>query len=249
MITGGGGQLASDLELLLADGWETAAPPRAELDVTDDAAVESAVAELPPRGRIQLRRLPQRRRVRTERGPRVRGQRPGGEAARRALRRDRRSARPPEHQLRVRRRAGRPLRRGRPPAPAKRLRDLQAGRRGGGARVLSRCACGAHRRPLRPPGKRVKGRELRHPHGRAGPRAGQHQDGRRPAPDAHVHGRSRRGPPRRRRGRGRRRRAPDQLRRVLLARVHRRRSWSCRGSRRGSSRSPRRGLPEAPIAP
>ena len=32
----------------LSDGWETAAAPHAELDVTDDAAVESAVAELRP---------------------------------------------------------------------------------------------------------------------------------------------------------------------------------------------------------
>jgi dTDP-4-dehydrorhamnose reductase len=48
LVTGGGGQLASDLELQLADGWETAAPPRAELDVTDDSAVESAVADLRP---------------------------------------------------------------------------------------------------------------------------------------------------------------------------------------------------------
>ena len=48
LITGGGGQLASDLELRLSEGWETAAPPRAELDVTDEAAVARAFADLQP---------------------------------------------------------------------------------------------------------------------------------------------------------------------------------------------------------
>jgi dTDP-4-dehydrorhamnose reductase len=48
LITGGGGQLASDLELQLADSWETAAPARAELDITDDEAVERAIADLRP---------------------------------------------------------------------------------------------------------------------------------------------------------------------------------------------------------
>jgi dTDP-4-dehydrorhamnose reductase len=43
LVTGGGGQLASDLaEQLGAAGVEVRAPPRAELDVTDDAAVERA---------------------------------------------------------------------------------------------------------------------------------------------------------------------------------------------------------------
>jgi dTDP-4-dehydrorhamnose reductase len=48
LITGGGGQLASDLELLPGDDWEVAAPPRTELDVTDDGAVYRAFADLPP---------------------------------------------------------------------------------------------------------------------------------------------------------------------------------------------------------
>jgi dTDP-4-dehydrorhamnose reductase len=39
LITGGGGQLASDLEVLLGARAEVRAPGRAELDVTDDAAV------------------------------------------------------------------------------------------------------------------------------------------------------------------------------------------------------------------
>jgi dTDP-4-dehydrorhamnose reductase len=48
LITGGGGQLASDLELQLADSWELAVPSHAELDLTDDGAVERAFAELAP---------------------------------------------------------------------------------------------------------------------------------------------------------------------------------------------------------
>ena len=48
LITGGGGQLASDLEAQLQGGAEILAPPRAELDVTDDAAVESVFATLRP---------------------------------------------------------------------------------------------------------------------------------------------------------------------------------------------------------
>jgi dTDP-4-dehydrorhamnose reductase len=43
LVTGGGGQLASDLEeQLSARGVEVRAPGRAELDITDDAAVASA---------------------------------------------------------------------------------------------------------------------------------------------------------------------------------------------------------------
>ncbi|HKH14859.1 MAG TPA: dTDP-4-dehydrorhamnose reductase [Solirubrobacterales bacterium] len=48
LITGGGGQLASDLELQLAGSWEAAAPARVELDVTDDQAVERVIADLRP---------------------------------------------------------------------------------------------------------------------------------------------------------------------------------------------------------
>jgi dTDP-4-dehydrorhamnose reductase len=48
LITGGGGQLASDLEALLQGGGDVYAPPRADLDITDDAAVESAFAEFRP---------------------------------------------------------------------------------------------------------------------------------------------------------------------------------------------------------
>jgi dTDP-4-dehydrorhamnose reductase len=48
LITGGGGQLASDLEALLQGRGEVYAPARADLDITDDAAVESVFAEFCP---------------------------------------------------------------------------------------------------------------------------------------------------------------------------------------------------------
>jgi dTDP-4-dehydrorhamnose reductase len=48
LITGGGGQLASDLCASTAGDAEVHAPPRAELDVTDDAAVESIFAAVRP---------------------------------------------------------------------------------------------------------------------------------------------------------------------------------------------------------
>lgn len=48
LITGGGGQLASDLEAQLDDGGEVYAPARVDLDITDDAAVDSVFAEFRP---------------------------------------------------------------------------------------------------------------------------------------------------------------------------------------------------------
>jgi dTDP-4-dehydrorhamnose reductase len=48
LITGGGGQLASDLEELLRDTATVSAPPRVDLDITDDASVERAFAEVRP---------------------------------------------------------------------------------------------------------------------------------------------------------------------------------------------------------
>jgi dTDP-4-dehydrorhamnose reductase len=48
LITGGGGQLASDLEAQLQGGAEVLAPLRTELDVTDDGAVEAVFAEFRP---------------------------------------------------------------------------------------------------------------------------------------------------------------------------------------------------------
>jgi dTDP-4-dehydrorhamnose reductase len=48
LITGGGGQLGSDLEANLGAVAEVLAPPRAELDITDDDAVGGAFAALRP---------------------------------------------------------------------------------------------------------------------------------------------------------------------------------------------------------
>lgn len=48
LITGGGGQLASDLQEQLRGDAEVLAPSRAQLDVTDDAAVDAAFAALRP---------------------------------------------------------------------------------------------------------------------------------------------------------------------------------------------------------
>jgi dTDP-4-dehydrorhamnose reductase len=49
LITGGGGQLASDLERQLGDGSEPAARSHAELDVTDTEALSRAFEELRPK--------------------------------------------------------------------------------------------------------------------------------------------------------------------------------------------------------
>jgi dTDP-4-dehydrorhamnose reductase len=48
LVTGGGGQLASDLEEQLSGRAVVRAPSREELDVTDDAAVDADFAELNP---------------------------------------------------------------------------------------------------------------------------------------------------------------------------------------------------------
>jgi dTDP-4-dehydrorhamnose reductase len=48
LITGGGGQLASDLAALLSDVEALAAPPRSELDITDDQAVGQVFEQLHP---------------------------------------------------------------------------------------------------------------------------------------------------------------------------------------------------------
>jgi dTDP-4-dehydrorhamnose reductase len=48
LITGGGGQLASDLEDHLRDELEVYAPSRAELDISDDSALEAAFERVRP---------------------------------------------------------------------------------------------------------------------------------------------------------------------------------------------------------
>jgi len=48
LITGGGGQLASDLEAQLRTDAEVVAPPRADLDITDDGAVRAVFDNVRP---------------------------------------------------------------------------------------------------------------------------------------------------------------------------------------------------------
>jgi dTDP-4-dehydrorhamnose reductase len=48
LVTGGGGQLASDLGALLSGAVAVAAPPRAELDITDDEAVRRIFERVHP---------------------------------------------------------------------------------------------------------------------------------------------------------------------------------------------------------
>src|SRR4051794_9952751 len=48
LITGGGGQLASDLQALLRAEAEVVAVPRAELDITDDRALADVFARVRP---------------------------------------------------------------------------------------------------------------------------------------------------------------------------------------------------------
>jgi dTDP-4-dehydrorhamnose reductase len=48
LITGGGGQLASDLARQLARQSEVTSLPRGKLDVTDDAQVDAAFAAVCP---------------------------------------------------------------------------------------------------------------------------------------------------------------------------------------------------------
>jgi len=48
LITGGGGQLASDLEVLLQGSGEVHAPARSELDITDDLTVGAVFGEYRP---------------------------------------------------------------------------------------------------------------------------------------------------------------------------------------------------------
>jgi dTDP-4-dehydrorhamnose reductase len=50
LITGGGGQLASDLEERLRERCEVSAPSRGELDITDQGALEQAFGRVRPAG-------------------------------------------------------------------------------------------------------------------------------------------------------------------------------------------------------
>ena len=112
--------LGRDLTALLAAaGEEFTALARADLDVTDAAAVAAAVCGGHAGRRGQLRRLDRGRRRRGSTRTRrlaVNGARRG--QPRRRLRRRRRAARPRLHRLRLRRPRGRPYAEDAPPAPA-----------------------------------------------------------------------------------------------------------------------------------
>ena len=161
LITGGGGQLASDLEAQPAGrrGGSRAVPRRARHH-RRRAPSTARLRRVRPDGRLQLRGVPQRRGLRARGGPGVRGQRAGGEATSRAPRPAR--ARAPLHQLRLRRqRRAEPYDEERPAEPAQHLRDLQARRRARRAGLRAGCARRAHRGPLRPARQRLEGRQLR----------------------------------------------------------------------------------------
>ena len=92
--------------------------------------LRSAFESLEPRAGLQLRGLPQRRGVRDRGGPLLRGQRACGQAARPAVRGDRRAARPRRARTTSSTaRAERAVRRARRAQSAERLRDLEACRR------------------------------------------------------------------------------------------------------------------------
>ena len=101
LITGGGGQLASDLEALLRGGRPGLRPGPRRPRHHRRRGGRIGLCRVSPHDRVQLRRLPQRGGVRTRGGPGVRGQRPGRQAPGRPLHGGGRPARPPEHQLRV----------------------------------------------------------------------------------------------------------------------------------------------------
>ena len=125
----------------------------------------------PAGGGLQLRRLSQRRGVRARRGSLLRGQRPGGQAPRGALRRRRSHPRAREHQLRLRRRSPGALHGQDAPSP----RSIYAlSKLAGEYAALAYCpdALVVRSGGLRTPRKRVQGRELRAAHARARPRAG-----------------------------------------------------------------------------
>ena len=141
LITGGGGQLASDLATRV-DG--AVALSHAELDIADADALDARVRRAHAGARAQLRRVPQRRRLRARARLGVGGQRARGARARAALRPARREAGALLDQLRLRRTPRRAVRRGRPSEPAVDLRPDEAGRRarGAGLRPAARSSCG-----------------------------------------------------------------------------------------------------------
>ena len=101
LITGGGGQLASDLEALLQGGGQVYAPARAELDITDDAAVDSVFAEFRPTIVFNCAAFHNVEVCEREEDQAFAVNARARQAPGRPLRGGGRPARPPEHQLRV----------------------------------------------------------------------------------------------------------------------------------------------------
>ncbi len=71
LITGGGGQLASDLAEQLRDLCVVSAPGRDELDITDQEAVDAEFARLKPAIVFNWCGIPQPRSLRTSGRPLV----------------------------------------------------------------------------------------------------------------------------------------------------------------------------------
>ena len=101
LITGGGGQLASDLGDLLQGGAEVHAPPRGELDITDDAAVGAVFASLRPSWVINCAAFHNVEVCEREEDSGVCGQRACRQASGGAVRRDRFAVGSSEYELRV----------------------------------------------------------------------------------------------------------------------------------------------------
>ena len=140
LITGGGGQLASDLAALLGERCRRAAPTRSSTSPTR-GAVDRAFERARARRRLQLRGVPQRRRVRARARQRL-----GGERARGRLDLRSRAARSSCTSRRTTSStaaAPEPYGEDDLPVAAQRLRAHEAGRRVRGAGLRARRARGA----------------------------------------------------------------------------------------------------------
>ena len=225
LITGGGGQLASDLEEQLRDRCLVSAPSRGELDITDQGALDEAFERVRPAVVFNCAAF---HNVEVCEREEDRSFEVNARAVKRLAQRCADAGAGLVHLSTNYVFAGdrrRALLRGRPAEPTQHLRDLQAGRGACRARLLPRRAGRSRLRSLWSPRKRVEGRQLRAAHDRPRARAGCAEDGRGPAPDAHVHG----GPGRghhRRGGAGRLRAASrHQLRRPARGTSSLSRSW------------------------
>ena len=140
---------------------EVVAPSRADLDITDDAAVRAVFDEVRPTivyncaafHNVEVCEREEDRAFEVNaRAVKRLAERCADHGAR---------IRAPQHELRVRRRGRPTVWRGRAPEPAQHLRDFEACRRACRSGIRARCAGGPHRRSLRPARQRVQGRKLR----------------------------------------------------------------------------------------